>query len=256
MHPPHVTLITRAQVMTDKIAALVLARLHAVGLLPPVWVPNARELFLGRSWDCDIVISSPNASRSHAGVGLNGGVVEIRDMGSTNGTFVNGERIGEPTVLLPGDRIEIGGKIVTFCRVEAGSAAVTSEDADATVVFSRRGPAGDQGDFLRGDLRQIPMAAVLQVLGEAGTTGLLAITTDNVVSRLWLEDGRVVHAEAGRFRGLDAALRVTLQERGEFVFEGGQTVPDPTLGVSVIELLLEASRRYDESRRGAATTRS
>jgi hypothetical protein len=39
VHPPHVTLITRAQVMTDKMAALVLARLHAVGLLPPVWVP-------------------------------------------------------------------------------------------------------------------------------------------------------------------------------------------------------------------------
>jgi transposase len=39
VHPPHVRLITRAQVMTDKMAALVLARLHAAGLLPPVWVP-------------------------------------------------------------------------------------------------------------------------------------------------------------------------------------------------------------------------
>ena len=39
VHPPHVSLITRAQVMTDKIAARVLANLHAVGLLPPVWVP-------------------------------------------------------------------------------------------------------------------------------------------------------------------------------------------------------------------------
>ena len=39
VHPPHVALITRAQVMTDKIAARTLARLHAVGLLPPVWVP-------------------------------------------------------------------------------------------------------------------------------------------------------------------------------------------------------------------------
>ena len=36
VHPPHVKLITRAQVMTDKIAALILARLHAVGLLFPV----------------------------------------------------------------------------------------------------------------------------------------------------------------------------------------------------------------------------
>jgi len=39
VHPPHVALITRARVMTDKIAARTLARLHAAGLLPPVWVP-------------------------------------------------------------------------------------------------------------------------------------------------------------------------------------------------------------------------
>lgn len=39
VHPPHVHLITRAQVMTDKKAALILAQLHAAGLLPPVWVP-------------------------------------------------------------------------------------------------------------------------------------------------------------------------------------------------------------------------
>jgi transposase len=41
VHPPHVKLITQAQVMTDEIAASRLAYLHAVGLLPPVWVPPA-----------------------------------------------------------------------------------------------------------------------------------------------------------------------------------------------------------------------
>jgi transposase len=41
VHPPHVALITRAHVMTDKIAARTLARLHAAGLLPSVWVPPA-----------------------------------------------------------------------------------------------------------------------------------------------------------------------------------------------------------------------
>jgi transposase len=40
VHPPHVNLITRARVMTDKIAALALARLHAAGLLPSIWVPS------------------------------------------------------------------------------------------------------------------------------------------------------------------------------------------------------------------------
>lgn len=46
VHPPHVALIVRAQVMTDKIAALQLARLHAKGLLTGIWVPpqDVRDL--------------------------------------------------------------------------------------------------------------------------------------------------------------------------------------------------------------------
>ncbi len=46
VHPPHVALIVRAQVMTDKIAALQLARLHAKGLLTSIWVPpqDVRDL--------------------------------------------------------------------------------------------------------------------------------------------------------------------------------------------------------------------
>jgi transposase len=39
VHPPHVALITRAQVMTDNIAARTLAKLLAVGLLPSIWIP-------------------------------------------------------------------------------------------------------------------------------------------------------------------------------------------------------------------------
>jgi transposase len=46
VHPPHVALIVRAQVKTDKKAALTLAQLHAAGLLPGVWIPpvEVREL--------------------------------------------------------------------------------------------------------------------------------------------------------------------------------------------------------------------
>ena len=46
VHPPHVALISRVRVKTDNKAALILARLHAVGLLEPVWVPpvEVREL--------------------------------------------------------------------------------------------------------------------------------------------------------------------------------------------------------------------
>jgi pSer/pThr/pTyr-binding forkhead associated (FHA) protein len=219
--------------------------------LAPVWVPNTRELTLGRSSDCDIVVPSPNASRRHAAVGLREGVVEIRDLGSTNGTYVNGERVRSSTALRPADQIDIGGKIITFCRVEARSAAAPA-DSEATVTFKREELDSPQRDLLRGDLREIPMAAVLQVLGETKKTGLLATTTDNMVSRLWLLEGRIVHAETGRFRGLEAAHRVVVLRRGDFVFERGETVDVTTVGISVTELLLEASRRLDESRTQSA----
>ena len=46
VHPPHVALITRSQVMNDKIAASILARLLAKGLLVGIWIPpqEVREL--------------------------------------------------------------------------------------------------------------------------------------------------------------------------------------------------------------------
>ena len=46
VHPPHVALIVRAQVKTDKKAAFTLAQLHAAGLLPAVWIPpiEVREI--------------------------------------------------------------------------------------------------------------------------------------------------------------------------------------------------------------------
>jgi hypothetical protein len=69
---------------------------------------------LGRSRDCDIVLSDQNVSRHHAEVRPSGGKWTVRDMGSTNGVKVNGRRIDGAQSLRPGDRIELGTSRVTF----------------------------------------------------------------------------------------------------------------------------------------------
>jgi hypothetical protein len=223
--------------------------------LPPVWVPKTRELVLGRSSKCDLTIVAPGVSRRHAVVGLHGYDVEVRDTGSTNGTYVNGERIWEPTVLEPGDRINIGGKVVTFCRVGTQLAQAAHEESDETVVFNGSPAEGDLQDVLRGDLKQIPLAAVLQILGEERKSGLVTVTTDNVVARLWLDGGRVIHAEGGRYHGMEAAMRMVLLGMGEFGFEGGASIPERSFDVSVTELLLESRRWYDESQSEATAAK-
>jgi hypothetical protein len=69
---------------------------------------------VGRSRECDVVIDDENVSRRHAEVRPSGGAWIVRDLGSTNGVKVNGQRITGAQSLRPGDRIEIGLSTLTY----------------------------------------------------------------------------------------------------------------------------------------------
>jgi hypothetical protein len=69
---------------------------------------------LGRSRKCDIVVDDPNVSREHAEVRPRGGSWVLRDLGSTNGSSINGRRTEGAEVLKPGDEIELGTSTMTF----------------------------------------------------------------------------------------------------------------------------------------------
>jgi hypothetical protein len=72
---------------------------------------------IGRSSDCDVVLADAHASRRHARLEVRGGVLVLADLGSTNGTRVNGHRVRE-VVLGVGDRIEIGQTVLRVVEHE------------------------------------------------------------------------------------------------------------------------------------------
>jgi hypothetical protein len=76
---------------------------------------TAATTTIGRSSDCDIVLSDPNVSRRHAEVRRAGAAYVLVDLGSTNGTEINGQRV-EETSLMPGDVIGVGQTRITFER--------------------------------------------------------------------------------------------------------------------------------------------
>jgi DNA-binding response OmpR family regulator len=87
--------------------------------IPFLTDPTGREhllsgetITIGRAVECEIVITSKRVSRQHANIRREGGMVILQDLDSTNGTFLNAERIMEPMALHDGDRIAIGD--VTF----------------------------------------------------------------------------------------------------------------------------------------------
>jgi hypothetical protein len=71
-------------------------------------------LRIGRGSMNEIVIQDSQSSRQHAEITRQGDQVIVRDLGSTNGTFVNGERITGPRLLQPGDQVRIGETSFSF----------------------------------------------------------------------------------------------------------------------------------------------
>ena len=69
---------------------------------------------LGRSRQSDIVLSDPNISRQHAEIRPRGGSWVLTDLGSTNGSRLNGRPVERPEVIRPGDEIEMGSTLLRF----------------------------------------------------------------------------------------------------------------------------------------------
>lgn len=64
---------------------------------------------LGRATGADFILDAPLVSRVHCRLtAMPDGALEVRDLDSTNGTFVNGERVAETARLAPGDRLGVG----------------------------------------------------------------------------------------------------------------------------------------------------
>ncbi len=69
---------------------------------------EARTVVFGRDPSCDEVLDAPSISWRHASITNGGGLPLLKDLGSTNGTFLNGRRVIAPVPVKPGDVIHLG----------------------------------------------------------------------------------------------------------------------------------------------------
>ncbi len=211
---------------------------------PPVALGPRDTVSIGRSRSCDLRLPGGDASRRHAEIVGGPDGFTITDLGSTNGTFINNQRT-QKHVLQPGDRIEIGNSMITFCQVGGGLENLGLErDRERTIQVER--PIG--GQVFEGDLAEIPPFAVLQILEMGSKSGLLSIEADQANGRLWLANGSPIHAETKRHSGFDAAVEIVNSTGGRFTFQPQEGAAERTIEASVTELLLEASRVLDEER--------
>ncbi len=93
---------------------------------------EAPEIIIGRDAGNGVAINDAEVSRKHAKLSLHGSAYVIQDFGSTNGTFINGQRITGTQVLNPGDTVSFGESIVLMYEA--------AFDPNATIIASAQAP--------------------------------------------------------------------------------------------------------------------
>jgi pSer/pThr/pTyr-binding forkhead associated (FHA) protein len=103
------------------------------GPTPGVVFPlEGEQLTIGRDSTNGVAINDSEVSRKHSRLMFQGGKYVIDDLGSTNGTFVNGQRLVGPVVLKAGDVVSLGEQIVLMfdaINVDAGATVMSRKSA-------------------------------------------------------------------------------------------------------------------------------
>jgi pSer/pThr/pTyr-binding forkhead associated (FHA) protein len=116
----------------------VLGVLHPVGGGDPIPLIK-NELIVGRRPSCDIRLDYENISGKHCVLRLINGVWNVRDLGSTNGTTVNGSRIAAEQSVMPDEELGIAGHLFTIAYDPAGPEAFlgSHKELDDEIVQAR-----------------------------------------------------------------------------------------------------------------------
>jgi MoxR-like ATPase len=221
----------------------------------------------GRAEDNRVILSPEiGASRHHAELAEDDGVWWVRDLGSMNGTYVNGERIEWPRVLHVGDKIKMAGDVMIFDNdtadeketvppVRSVEEAVPGKSGSSTVVLVRPPPAVEVAEETAAQLRIL----VPRLEGVVAEIGKAIVGQKEIVHSLMLALMSRGHVLMIGLPGLAKTLMIrTLAEVLDLRFRRIQFTPDlmPTdiTGTDVLEVDEATGRKNYRFIRGPVFT--
>lgn len=211
-----------------------------------------REIVIGRSSDLDMVLVEDMVSRRHAKISSSDADVYIQDLGSTNGTFVNGEKIAGKSRLSEGDRILVGTSIIKVVAVDGALANQSEAEARKRLEAGAQQRQQTQGRPMSGVIEEIPLPDLLQLLSTSRKSGVLSINNGVSIGKIYIRKGQIYFAAINDDFTLTpqkAIYRMLTWATGTFELE-------PSVELQVMEevtesteaLLMEGVRQLDEFR--------
>src|SRR6202789_3590731 len=209
-----------------------------------------KQILIGRSSDLDMVLVEDMVSRKHARIAMQADQIWIEDLGSTNGTFVNGEKIKRAR-LKEGDRVLIGTSIL---KVIAGDATSPAARDEAQVKQNLENVAAarrtSQARTMSGSIEEVPLPDLLQLFGTSKKSGVLVVRTEDDVGKIFMRKGLIYFVlinDLDHVPPLKSMYRLLSWQKGLFDLDPPDEREFPNeINVSVQEVLMEGLRQMDE----------
>jgi pSer/pThr/pTyr-binding forkhead associated (FHA) protein len=212
-----------------------------------------KQIVIGRSSELDMVLVEDMVSRKHAKILVANGAITIEDLGSTNGTFVNGEKVKQAR-LKEGDRILIGTSILKLIHQGADSANVDESMAKQKLEEAAAAQAArsTKTSSMTGKIEEIPLPDLLQLFHTSKKNGVLVISNERE-GKIYLRQGRVYYAVIDENHNLGPQKsfnRIITWEVGDFELRPADTQEFMVeMDSSTEALLMDALRQLDEFKR-------
>lgn len=189
----------------------------------PLLLSREQRHMIGREPSVDVRIKSDLVSRRHAEIHWDGKGFVLTDLGSLNGTTLNGFRVQSPCVLHDEDRIGFGG-FEFVVRVLSGGEWSVDEEGGSTRIF--RGSVDwttSHTPAFAGDLSRLAIRDVIEIIDWKRHSGTLTLNLgDEKLGEIFFDGGKLIHAQANNARGVEAAVRLLSSRRGRFAFQHGK----------------------------------
>ncbi len=217
-------------------------------------LPEDKETIIGRSASIEIVLMEDMVSRKHSKITFDNGKIQLEDLGSTNGTFVNGEKISK-IAIEKGDRILIGTSIMKVVEMQNGGSseakatrAASQPPYQTTKTVSKN--TIQPGRSMSGTISEVPLPDLLQLFGTSQKTGTLIVDRRGSLGKIHLDKGHIVYSEINEvptLSPLKAIFRILSWQDGTFELLG----PEPrefseTIDMPTEHILMEGLRQMDE----------
>ncbi len=185
------------------------------------------EVIIGRSPSCTISLEDAKVSRRHVRLSLEGGEARVSDLGSRNGTVVNGEKIEAEMVLLPGDRLQVGDSTILFEPTARASLADRAGlgEISGSPVEELLPAAGPVAGLYHAGVALLSATSEAMVLRRAAEELSRGVNSDKAAALLGGTDGLLTAAVVGaeKVEVPRAMVRAAL-ERKEASIAGGVLV--------------------------------